>query len=334
MSSETQQLVLQTADRLFQELAAAPAQEFSEGWARLEEAGFSGLLVPEEEGGFGGSFADAAAVLRLAGFHGQPAPLGETIIARFLLHGAGRHSGAGLLTLAPRCAGHIDAARFTGRLEAVPFGNEAETIVAALDGRLLALARRAASSVRPSLHCAGEPRATLVFEDAPVELAASKVELFALGAFARSCAMAGALDAALARSVEYANTRVQFAKPIAKFQAVQQSLAVFAEEAAAVNCAAQAAAQALDRGEARFEVACAKLRANMAAQIGVATAHQVHGAIGFTAEFGLHHLTGRLIAWSSEFGNLRYWAERAGALAAQWGAEGLWAEITRRGDEA
>ena len=64
-------------------------------------------------------------------------------------------------------------------------------------------------------------------------------------AFARACQIAGALDAALALSVTYVNERQQFGRPLAKFQAVQQSLATFACEAAAANCAAMGAAQAL-----------------------------------------------------------------------------------------
>jgi acyl-CoA dehydrogenase len=144
--------------------------------------------------------------------------------------------------------------------------------------------------------------------------------------------MAGALDAALARSIQYANERVQFGKPIGKFQAVQQNLAVFAEEAAAVNCAAQAAARATDRGDAGFEIAAAKLRANMAAGIGISIAHQVHGAIGFTMEYGLHRWTRRLVAWASEFGSETYWAQNLGAKVAAGGADAFWPDLVRRSD--
>src|SRR3546814_20634278 len=64
----------------------------------------------------------------------------------------------------------------------------------------------------------------------------------------RAMTMAGALDAALALSVNYANERVQFGKPLAKFQAVQQSLASFATHAAAANSAAEGAAMAIAGG--------------------------------------------------------------------------------------
>ena len=58
--------------------------------------------------------------------------------------------------------------------------------------------------------------------------------------------------------------RQQFGKALSTFQAIQQQLAVFAEEAAATNMAAAAACRAADRGDAIVEIASAKLRANIA----------------------------------------------------------------------
>jgi acyl-CoA dehydrogenase len=153
-----------------------------------------------------------------------------------------------------------------------------------------------------------------------------------LGAFIRVALSAGALDAALAMSIEHVNTRQQFGKPLAKFQAVQQSLAVFAVEAAAVNVAGAAAAAALDRGDATFEIAAAKLRTNIAIGISTGIAHQVHGAIGFTEEYPLHPLTRSLMRWRSECGTDAYWAGILGDLACANGGAGLWAEMTQRGD--
>jgi len=203
-----------------------------------------------------------------------------------------------------------------------------------VDGTLIRLMRSDAAEIREGTSPADEPRDTLRFDGARAESAATTADPFLLGAFARTADIAGALDGALEASIAYANERVQFGKPIGKFQAVQQSLAVFAEEAAAVNCGAQAAARALDQGDASFEIPAAKLRANMAAQAGVAIAHQVHGAIGFTREFGLHRWTRRLIAHASEYGSERHWSEVLGARVAALGAESLWPEIARRSDRA
>ncbi len=156
-----------------------------------------------------------------------------------------------------------------------------------------------------------------------------------VGAFIRVAQAAGAMDAALAMSIDYVNTRQQFGKPLGKFQAVQQVLAVFAVEAAAVNVAGAAAAAALDRTDgdadaALFEIACAKLRTNKAIGQATSIAHQVHGAIGFTQEYDLHKLTGPLLDWRSDHGNDAYWANVLGTKVAKMGGQGLWAEITAR----
>lgn len=151
-------------------------------------------------------------------------------------------------------------------------------------------------------------------------------------AFLRVCQTAGALDGALALAIEYCGQRVQFGRPLSKFQAVQQSIALLACEAAAVNCAAQGAAAALDRGDGGFEIAAAKLRTNTAIKTGCALAHQVHGAIGFTQEYPLNELTRRMMGWRSEGGNDAYWSLRIGSQAIAWGGAGLWDELTRRTD--
>jgi acyl-CoA dehydrogenase len=336
--SESLSLLSETADRLFADLGQRPDAAFAELWPQLEEAGFPALLVAEDDGGFGGDWQDAFAVLRLAGVHALNLPLAEAILAAKAVAAAGLPPLEGFTSLAASTDGAPAGGRFTGLLRGVAGGGEAVAVVVGQAGQLLRLRVADAVEIRPGRNPAGERRDTLVFDAAPVEQAASAVDLFAFGALARTAQIAGALDAALALSIQHANDRVQFGKPIAKFQAVQQSLAVFALEAAAVNCAGQAAARAADHAadgdQAGLEIAASKLRANTAAGTGAAIAHQVHGAIGFTREHPLHRLTLRLTAWRSEFGNDRVWAERLGALVAAEGADGLWPMLTRRSDAA
>lgn len=334
--SESLSLLSETADRLFADLGQTPDATFADLWPQIEEAGFPALLVAEDDGGFGGDWQDAFAVLRLAGVHALNLPLAEAILAAKATAAAGLPAIEGFTTLATSIDGAPAAGRFTGVLRGVAVGGDAVAVVVRHADQLLRLRVVDAVEIRPGRNPAGERRDTLVFDGAPVEQAVSTLDLFAFGALARTAQIAGALDAALALSIQHANDRVQFGKPIAKFQAVQQSLAVFALEAAAVNCAGQAAARAADHAAdgAGLEIAASKLRANAAAGAGAAIAHQVHGAIGFTREHPLHRLTLRLTAWRSEFGNDRVWAERLGALVAAEGADGLWPMLTRRTDAA
>jgi acyl-CoA dehydrogenase len=331
MSDES--LLTDAAARLFGDLAEKRNDPFMDLWTPVEEAAFPLLLIPEADGGFGGSWGDAFTVIRLAGYHALPLPVGEAIVAGWLLNRSELEPPDGLATIAPQAEGTLADGRFTGTLNGVPWGREAAIVVAALDGHLIRL-NRSGATVENRQNLADEPRDTLRFADVAVAAAPSNAGLIGLGALIRTAQIAGSMDAALAQSIAYANEREQFGKPIGKFQALQQNLAVFAEEAAAVNCAGQAAFAAAGKydGAAEFEVAAAKLRANMAIGIGASTAHQVHGAIGFTKEYGLHPLTRRLWSWRSEFGNDETWARILGQRVVAAGADAFWPALTERSD--
>jgi alkylation response protein AidB-like acyl-CoA dehydrogenase len=139
------------------------------------------------------------------------------------------------------------------------------------------------------------------------------------GALFRAAQMAGAIEAALALSTRYANDRVQFGRPIAKFQAIQQQLALLAEQAAAASVAVESAAIA---------VAAAKIRAGEAAGKVAEIAHEVQRAIGFTHEHSLHRLTRRLWSWRDEFGTESHWSRELGRVVTAAGADALWPTIT------
>jgi hypothetical protein len=175
-------------------------------------------------------------------------------------------------------------------------------------------------------HALEFPIAEAVIDAAGKDWSADKK--FRAMALARAGQIAGAICGALTLSIEYTRQRQQFGKPLASFQAIQQQLAVLAEEAAASRAAASAAARAADRGLAKFEIASAKLRANIAAGQAASIAHQVHGAIGFTKEYDLQKFTRRLWTWRSEYGNDRHWADEIGKLAAARGADGFWPGLT------
>ncbi len=152
-------------------------------------------------------------------------------------------------------------------------------------------------------------------------------ELRLRAAFGRSQLLAGAAKGALAAAVRYAGTRVQFGRPIGKFQAVQQQLALAAAEVAAATAAATSAARVVDADgftalSARLAVAVAKSRAGEAAGEVARIAHQVHGAIGFTREHDLRLLTTRLWAWRDEDGSEAEWNELIGALVRRYGTPG------------
>jgi len=177
---------------------------------------------------------------------------------------------------------------------------------------------------------AREPRDRLRIEGKALAVAPSPHDAAALraaGAALRAQQIAGALTRLTEMTVQYAQDRVQFGRPIGKFQAVQQNLAVLAGHTAAAVAAADLAAEALASGVNILPIAAAKSRCGEAASVGAAIAHQMHGAIGFTFEHNLQFLTRRLWSWRDEFGNEATWNRVVGRHMAGAGGEGLWAEI-------
>ncbi|MBO0735033.1 MAG: acyl-CoA/acyl-ACP dehydrogenase [Alphaproteobacteria bacterium] len=347
MDDSTENIIIDTATRIFQDLCAPnTVNEAEKGvwpkalWDALAGSGLPLTWVPEELGGAGASVADGFAVLRVAGRFTAPVPLAETLMAGWLLARAGIAVPSGPLTIAPIHAdGHIaltPGGTLTGRARKVPFARNARhiAVLAEQEGRMLvALVAATGLSINRAVSLAGEPRDDVSFDDVvPATAGPAAVDqnlLVGFGAAVRLQQMAGALERILEASVQYALDRSQFGRPIAKFQAIQHNLAILAGEVAAASAAAGAAAEAcLNPDIPVSEIAIAKVRGGEAAGTGAAIAHQVHGAMGFTYEHSLHHATRRLWAWREEFGNEAMWAARLGRIVAERGADELWPLIT------
>lgn len=330
--SELRTLLADTTARV---LGGLSGDDFAANFARVSEAGLPNVLVPADKGGFGGNWEDAGIVIRATGTYATALPLAESILASRLVADGDLIQPDDPLTLAPQMRGRVRSGKFTGEMRGVPYGGSAGAIAGLIEDRstaLLVVAQRSDGEIAERReNPAGEPRDTLQFEAANVQATPLKSwsghMLFRYCALLRATQIAGALEAALALTVEYARERQQFGKPLASFQAIQQQLAVFAEEAAAAGAASTAALHAAANGDAAFEMAAAKLRASQAAGVAAGIAHQVHGAMGFTAEYRLSQLTRRLWAWRSEFGNERHWADDIGTRVAARGPAAFWPDL-------
>lgn len=308
-------------------LRAVESGAFPEAaWAALDGLGLSAALVAEAQGGAGLGLQDVVPLIEALGRAGAPVPLAEGIAASALLAASGITPPEGTLTFAATGA-------------RLPWGRHAAHVVL-VDGASVALHPAAALRLEPGGNIGHEPRDAATAVGAPIAQgtlpnAWGGEAALLLTALIRAAQIAGAMQAALALAVEHANTRKQFGRPIGRFQAIQQQLAVFAAETSAVAVAAAAAARAADQrglADAAFEIGCAKITAGEAAARGAAIAHQVLAAMGITEEHALHHFTRRLWAWRDEGGSERFWSARIGAAAQQTGA--LWPFLTSRDEES
>lgn len=349
--SEMRQMIADTADRIFRDLCEPEVVNAAEAgtwpadlWNTIEESGMTHIAVSEERGGAGGSIGDAMAVLRAAGAYSAPLPLAETMLAGVALASGGLDVPTGPLGFALPADGEAlglsakgDDYVLNGALANVPWAIPGGQIVviADMDGQACAaLVDVDNTSVEAGINLAGEPRSAVALSDSVVATCAplgndvDADSLFKLGALARSIMIAGALESMLEMTVQYTTERIQFGRPISKFQAVQHSMAVVAGEVAASATAADVAVHQLENGQPGMLIEVAKARTSEAAGVAAELAHQAHGAMGFTYEHNLHHRTRRLWSWREDFGSEFHWQRALGEAASETGSDGLWRMIS------
>ena len=276
-------------------------------WQALEDSGFADALVPESAGGSGLTLADVYPVLELCGNFAVPVPLGETLLARGLLAHAGVSAPKGSVVFG---TGHMGR---DGRLHGaqVRCGTQADWVLVSCGGvsRLLSTAD---AQVQVAGFCLDAQISWPLSAWEAAQAVPGTHDLVTLQAALYAAQLAGALMAVFSRTLQYANDRQQFGKPIGKFQAIQHQLSVMSEHAFAARMAAQLGLRSEGHVPDRLRVAMAKARTSEAALEVAGLSHSIHGAIGFTREFDLQLYTRRLHAWRQAAGSESFWHDVLG----------------------
>ena len=215
MNSGTADILVDASRRLFGDLCTTAALIQSETawpadmWAEVTAAGYPAALIPEAKGGIGLSLGEGLAILRSAGEFGLPLPLAETMLAAHVLTEAGLDVPQGPLAFAVVTDGSELSLRknganwnVTGVVPRVAAARHAgHAVVCVADGTVCRVVVIATEAVvlRSDENLAREVRDDLVLDlelkaDGVADLARDGPQLQALGAAARCCQMAGALD--------------------------------------------------------------------------------------------------------------------------------------------
>ncbi|WP_405521305.1 acyl-CoA dehydrogenase family protein [Streptomyces canus] len=260
-------------------------------WRRIAEAGVFALAIPEAYEGLGPRPLELALAFVELGRHAVPGPLVETVTAATLL----TEPGPAKRLLPALAAGETMAT--VARDHGYALDGEAAGIRLSLTAEGLRLAP-GHGPVHPSL----DPARRLTPLAPGGELLATDPPLAPALLLARLTTAAQALGVGLAllgRTVAHVKQRTQFGVPIGSFQAVGHQLAdakISLEFARPLVLGA-----ALTMTEE--DVAAAKVTACEAAYATARTALQLHGAIGYTAEY-----------------DLSLWLTKARALRTAWGS--------------
>ena len=130
------------------------------------------------------------------------------------------------------------------------------------------------------------------------------------GAVGKCAEMLGGAQQTLDMTVAYAKQRIQFGRSIGSFQAIQHHVADMAADVEGCRYITYQAAWALSEGlPAEREVAMAKAWVSDAYHRVCMTAHQCHGAIGFTKEHDLQLYSRRAKTGELMFGDAEHHME-------------------------
>lgn len=241
-------------------------------WQRLADQGVTALVLPEDEGGLGGTHVDLCVAFEVLG--------------RELAVGPWIESAA----LAPQA----DGAMVTAAVPPItPYALDAD-VARLLHGE----AGAAHASVDTTRHLFDVTHADPdAFDDAALDRAA----------LACAAELLGCGERLLADTVAYVKQRAQYGRTIGSYQAVKHQLA---DVRIGLDFA-----RPLVHGAAlgATPVAAAKLAAADAAYRASRTALQLHGAIGYTAEFDLGLWITRVRALVAAWGTPSYHRERLAA---------------------
>ena len=313
--------------------AHAPTGVDDDLWSTLSGLGLVRLTGAESDGGSGAGWYESAQLHAAAVRHGVRTPLAEhDLLASWLLEAAGLEAGHARRTI---CVIADD-----GVAKQVPWAADADRVVllwCSIDGDRIADVETGLLTITPGTNLVGEPRDDIQADVERLRWATVSPKLVAQlqrkSALLRAIQVCAALDCIVELSIQHATSRVQFGRPLSRFQAVQNLISDIAAEAALARSATEAALAAAVRhdwvgDQTDFHVAVARSCCGHAASVVVRNAHQVHGAIGTTAEHRLHEYTRAALSWRAEYGSVRYWDDRVTAAAMRAGQDGLWALIS------
>ncbi|MFV9474001.1 acyl-CoA dehydrogenase family protein [Advenella sp. RU8] len=281
-------------------------------WSEIAGSGFLDVMLPEEKGGAGLSLKEAGNLFKLEGYFNLPVPFASTLLARSWLDGSGQTIPEGSVVIATMGV-QISEGQGQIVINKLPFGHRAARFLVLANQSCYLLAQEKAV-VHEVYHAGLFASVSWRLEEAiELEVSAQALEdLRNLAALAALVPSVGAMERIFEMTLEYANQRQQFGRPLSKFQAIQHQISVLAEQVWAARMAAQIACNSNNHHPDPNLLAIAKYQVSFVSDQVADISHAVHGAIGITEEYALHFYTRRIREFKSEAGTQSYWAKRLG----------------------
>jgi len=281
--------------------------------------GFSGLGIPESDGGMGGGLVECAIVAEQLGRQLVPSPYLSHLLAVQVAHASGLDvepavNGGEMWALAVEESGQtfanwktdFDGDTLHGRKSVVRDAGTADAMVVAIAGDRVALASadevNSQSSMDPT-----RPMADVRFSSPVIQEGQGAAESLARTYPIVAAALVGAGQGALELAASYVQVREQFGQPVGRFQGIAHQLADARSRIEIAWSLTLYACWALDAGnkEAMAVSHAARAKAGEAAVYASERGVQAHGGIGITADADPHLFLRRVMADSRWVGSTR-----------------------------
>ncbi|MCX2930098.1 acyl-CoA/acyl-ACP dehydrogenase [Mycobacterium sp. CVI_P3] len=302
---------------------AAPARDgqLPDIWPKVQELGLAGIGIAEEAGGSGGELDDLLVVIRELARAGIDTPIVEAATAAF--------------AIGPSADGRFDTVVLSAEagLDIVTYAPSARraVVVGASD---IAVFELAEADIDSLIDIAGRPAGRVRLGGASVTHPAISADAVSERlALARSASLIGLCWGAYDLTKRYVVDRHQFGAPLIKISAVSTNVAhMVVGIRMAESALRRAVAASSDPGATELRrfgaAASARIAAAQCATAVARTAHQLHGAVGITTEYGLHSYTRALWAQRDADESELHWCGRLGAAALDVDEDAFWDQLT------
>jgi acyl-CoA dehydrogenase len=295
----------------------------------LQEAGLLDPALLDDE-------TTASAVIAATAAAGAPVPVVEHLwTAHRLLRTAGLEAPDGVLTAA---AAEVSVDRLgeglsvSGTVHDVPEADVADHLIILTDEGVLFHAPIAQLHITDTRSLGAQTWSTVIFDSVSVVEHAHTIttlvaaDLESRKTSGRLAQLSAAAERATELTTEHLASREQFGRPLRRFQAAQNRLSACVGETIMLGIGAD-----LAQAGRPIDTALARIDARRSVTVIRDHTHQLHGAMGITAEYPLGHLIASMLAWLADTGPDRVWLDKVGG---QIRDTGPWATITGEEDEA
>ena len=307
------------------------------GWKELQEQGFMGMLAKESNGGYGLSFYEFSLIMEVWGTYLSSGPIIENSIAGVLA--LQKYNESKFSDIIKKIAqnqyvittplsnqfyekGNIPEIKnmcISGRLSKVPFFELSTHVVFIAkqnnNPKIIILPTSKIRIEKIIFDLLGNKLANVYIENNKISdenFIGDDNNTYEIIDFIMShiimckCSeMIGASEAVLNKTIDYIKNREQFGRSIGSFQSIQHKISEIFTSISETKELSRYLSKIINSNQKKYS-SLMKIKCNESLNTIIWDAHQLHGAIGFTWDYGLHLYTRKILMNKSVLGDTEF----------------------------